>query len=191
MASQADARITAGLRPRTSSAYLATFKLFLAFVIFMDLQLPATMDTIVLYLEYLAQNSLKSCSLRNHISVLKHFFASFGWPVEVFNHRKVQLLIRSVERNARMQIRVKGVFTISLLEKLIKIVEPLKNGQVYKTVFLVAFLRFFRLASLLPSSAKEFQRTRYLTVGDVIWGKAELHLKSHVQKISRTRVNIK
>ena len=119
------------------------------------------MDTIVLYLEYLAQNSLKSCSLRNHISVLKHFFASFGWPVEVFNHRKVQLLIRSVERNARMQILVKGVFTISLLEKLIKIVEPLKNGQVCKTVF-------FRLASLLPNSAKEFQRTRYLTLGDVI-----------------------
>ena len=97
----------------------------------MDLQLPASMDTITLYLEYLAQNKLKSCSLRNHVSVLKHFFASFGWLVDVLNHRKIQLLLRSVERNARMQVRIKGVFTISLLEKLVKIVEPFKNGQVY------------------------------------------------------------
>ena len=75
-----------------------------------------------------------------------------------------------------MQVRIKGVFTISLLEKLKKIVEPLKNGQVYKTVVLVAFFGFFRLASLLPNSAKEFQKTRYLTLGDVIWGKPGVHL---------------
>ena len=75
-----------------------------------------------------------------------------------------------------MQVRIKGVFTISLLEKLIKVVEPFKYGQVYKTVFLVAFFGFFCLAWLLPNSAKEFDRTRYLTLGDVIWGKPGVHL---------------
>ena len=75
-----------------------------------------------------------------------------------------------------MQVRIKGVFTISLLEKLVKMVEPFKNGQVYKTLFLVAFFGFFRLASLLPNSVKELKKTRYLTLGDVIWGKPGVHL---------------
>ena len=75
-----------------------------------------------------------------------------------------------------MQVCIKGVFTISWLENLVKIVKPLKNGQVYKTVVLVAYFGFSCLASHLPNSAKEFQRTRYLTLGDVIWGKPGVHL---------------
>ena len=68
----------------------------------------------------------------------------------MYSHRKVQLLLRSVQMNARMQNRVKGVFTISLLKKLVKIIIKFENGQVYKTVFLVAFFFF----SVLPRFCK-------------------------------------
>ena len=90
-----------------------------------------------------------------------------------------------------MHIRVKGVFTILLLEKLVKVVEPFQNDQIYKTVFLVAFLAFFRLASLLPNSIKEFDRTRYLTLGDVIWGQPGVHLVMTCTKIGRPQANTK
>ena len=39
------------------------------------------MDTVVLYLEFLAQKTFKACSLLNSISLLKHLFALFNWPV--------------------------------------------------------------------------------------------------------------
>ena len=72
IAAQDNLRIVSGLRPKISTAYLSTFKLFLAFVVFMKLDPPYSLDTIVLYLEYITQNYLKICSLRNHVTVLKH-----------------------------------------------------------------------------------------------------------------------
>ena len=177
-------RVTSGSNPSISgyqkdsrgiattylASYTATFKLFLAFVIYCGLPSPSHMDTIVLYLEYLAQNNLKACSLRNHIAVLKHFFALFDWPVQALSSRKVQLMVKSVQMNAQLQIKVKGVFTVKLLRKLIQQTDKYHNGCVFKALFLVAFYGFFRLASLLPPAAAMFDRTRFPVVGDLIWG---------------------
>ena len=62
--------------------------------------------------------------------------------MDIFSDGKVQVLLRSVERNIKMHIRVKGVFTIPLLEKLVKVVEPFQNDQIYKTVILPFWLFF-------------------------------------------------
>ena len=176
LAGQAHKRIEAGLRPRTSAAYTATFKLFLAFVIYMGLTPPYSIDTIVLYLEFLAQKNFKACSLRNNVSVLKHFFALFNWPLAALSCRKVQLLLKSVQMNARMNIKVKGVISISMLQKLIKIVQKCYNGVTYKALFLMAYFGFFRLASLVPPTTGSFDKTRYFTVNDVVWGQPGAHI---------------
>ena len=43
-------------------------------------------------------------------------------------------------------------------------------------MFLVAFFSFFHLALLLPVSSKKFDKTRYLTLGDVILGQLGVHV---------------
>ena len=139
LADQAHKRIEAGLRPRTSKAYTATFKIFLAFVMYMGLSPSYNMNSIVLYLEFLAQKNFKACSLRNSISVLKHFFALFDWPISALSSRKVQLLVKSVQMNARMNVKVKGVITIDILKKLVKVVQKYYNGITYKAFFLTAY----------------------------------------------------
>ena len=116
------------------------FKLFLAFVIYCELPSPSHMDTVVLYLEYLAQNNLKACSLCNHIAVLKHFFALFDWPVQVLSSRKVQLMIKSVQMNAQLQIKVKGVLLSNCLKNLL-------NRQI-NIVMVVSSKHCFWLCSL-------------------------------------------
>ena len=88
LSNQAQRRMASGLRPRTLASYAATFNLYLAFVVYMELQSPRTLDTIVLYLEYVAQRGLKACSLRNHVAVLKHYFCMFGWSLKPFDSRK-------------------------------------------------------------------------------------------------------
>ena len=93
LAHQTVRRIAAGLRPRTAASYLATFKLFLAFVVYMDIAVSYLTKTIVVYLEFLAQNNLKCCSLRNHVSVLKHCFGLFDWPVSAFASTRVSLML--------------------------------------------------------------------------------------------------
>ena len=168
--------MASGLCPCTLASYTTTFKLFLAFVIYCDLSSPYHMDTVVLYLKYLIQNNLKACSLHNHVAVLKHFFALFDWPVHVLTSRKVQLIIKSVQMNAKLEVKVKGVFTITLLRKLVRQTDRYHNGCVFKALFLVAFYGFFRLASLLPPSIKDFDRTRFPILGDIIWGRPGAHL---------------
>ena len=85
LADQAHRRIEAGLRPRTSKAYTATSKIFLAFVIYMGLS-------------------------------------------TALSSRKVQLLLKSVHMNAKMNVEVKGVITIEMLKKLMKTVQKYYNG---------------------------------------------------------------
>ena len=61
--------------------------------------------------------------------------------------------------NAPLQIKVKGVFTVKLLNKLIKETDKYCNGCVFKALFLVAFYGFFRDI-----------------VGDIVWGNPGVHL---------------
>ena len=72
------------LHPRTSRAYQAGFRLFVSFMvkIMVKLVLPHTEETVLLYLEFLAQNGLKACSLKNHLSILDHYFLLYNWPVQ-------------------------------------------------------------------------------------------------------------
>ena len=114
-----------------------------------------------MYLEFLAQKDFRTCSLKSSISVLKHFFALFDWPVIALSSRKVQLLLKSVQMNAKMNVKVKGVITIEMLNKLVKIVHEYYNGVTYKALFLTAYFGFFRLASLLPPSIGLFDKPRY------------------------------
>ena len=92
----ADQHIAGGLRPRTLASYAASFKLFLSVMFYMGLHQPANLQTMVIYFEYLAQNNIRACSMRNHLSVLKHYFGLFNWPIVALTSRKVMLLIKSV-----------------------------------------------------------------------------------------------
>ena len=104
----------------------------------MNIAVPYATRTIIAYLEFLAQSNLK-ISLCNHVSVLQHYFGLFGWPVSAFASRRVQLLLKSVQMNAKMQISVKSVINISLLTKLVDYARKLHNGQVFAAIFLTSF----------------------------------------------------
>ena len=74
------------------------------------------MATIILDLKFLAQKNFKACSLRNNVSVLRHFFVLFNWPVLALSFRKVQFLLKSVLMNVKMTNRVKGVISVDVFK---------------------------------------------------------------------------
>ena len=85
---QAFRQIQVPFRPRTSAAYTTGFLQFLAFTVKMDLDPPYEETVVILYLEYLAQRGLKSNSIRNQVSILKHFFLLFRWPTFALSGKK-------------------------------------------------------------------------------------------------------
>ena len=162
------------LRPRTFRAYQAGFRVFVSFMVKMNLLVPHKEQTVLLYLEFLVQNGLNACSLKNHLSILGHYFSLYNWPVQALCAKKVSMLVKSVHVNARMQVRIKGIFSAELLKKLIVKMQRFTNSATYVT--LVSFFGFFRLSSLCPDSLSGFDRTRFPVLGDVIWGPPRAHI---------------
>ena len=80
----------------------------------MNLTEPRTEGIVLSYQEYLSQNGLRNCSLKNLVSILKHFFAIFNWSNIPLISRKIQLFIRSVQIIVNMKVKIKGVFTIKM-----------------------------------------------------------------------------
>ena len=46
----------------------------------------------------------------------------------------------------------------------------------YKALVLLGFFGFYRLSSLIPPNVRGFDKTRFLTHGDVVWGNPGAHL---------------
>ena len=68
-----------------------------------------------------------------------------------------------------MNIKLKGVFTISMLTELMQIVGQFDNGIVYQALFTLAFFGIFRLSSLVPAYVNSFVPSRFPLVLDLIW----------------------
>ena len=56
--------------------------------------------------------------------------------------KKVLLLIKSIQMNAKLHLRAKSVMSIGLLEKLSKMLTKFHNGVTYRAIFLIAYFCF-------------------------------------------------
>ena len=171
---QAYRRINAALRPCTSSAYMSKLKIFMAFATWYQFPLDHV-DTILAFLEFMAQNGSSAPSLLNHVSALRHFFKLYDLSDLCLSHRKVHLLIKSVSINSPYSPRYKTNFTIPILLDLAKECDKFSPGHVYKAIFLVAYFAFLRLSNMAPPSSSSFDPSRHFTRGDVIFGPPGAH----------------
>ena len=107
-------RIHAALRPSTVTAYAAKFKLFLAFSIFHQFQLT-DLDTILAFLEYMAQNGSRAHSVSAYVSTIKHYFALGDLDTRCLDNRQVHLLIKSVAVDSTYTPAYKANINIDIL----------------------------------------------------------------------------
>ena len=71
--------------------------------------------------------------------MLIHYFSLYAWPFTALADRQLQLLIKSVKINKKMNVRLKGVFFIDMLSELMFMVGDIDNGLVYQALFAMAF----------------------------------------------------
>ena len=58
--------------------------------------------------------------------------------------------------NSKVNLKIKGIFTIPMLTQLIHYAMQEVNGPTYRAIFLFAFFTFTRLASLVPNTVRTF-----------------------------------
>ena len=163
-------------RPRTRSTYSRQFKVFLAFACFMDVQDLQNIDLILCFLTCLHENGISAASTAGYLAAVKHNFVVYGLDVSIFENKLISLLQKSFAINAPIKIRQRGIIDIKLLQEIILACDNLQYPIIYKSIFLLAFFTFLRISNFAPLSVSQFDTSRHLTRGDVVWGHPGAHI---------------
>ena len=91
------------------------------------------------------------------------------FPIHVFDKPKVKLFLRSVQINRPLALSQKAIISSDMLLDIVLTCDRMYMGQVYKAVYLVAFFSFIRLSNFVPHRLSDFDPSRHLAVGDVIF----------------------
>ena len=186
LATDFQCRVNSGFRPRTLVAYKAKFRLYLAFLVHLDVSPVDSVTAVSLFIEYMAQQGLRAQSLRNYLCVLRHYFALYNLNLASTGHRSIQLAIKAVSYNAPLSFRVKGVISVNKLVQIIHAIGQMQNATTLKAIILLGFFGFFRLSTLVPPSVSAFSKSRFPTHGDVIWGAPGAHIIIKCSKSMQT-----
>ena len=146
------------------------FQLFLAFLVVVDLSLPAISSLDVLaFMEYLAQSGMSPDNITNHITAIRSISIIYGLDTAPFRDQRITLFIKSLKINRPLAPAVKLVTDHILLLQIVTVSAHLQYPLVYKSLYLLAFFSFLRLSNILPHTIKKFDKSRHLCVGDVVF----------------------
>ena len=107
--------------------------------------------------------------MQGYVAVLSHYFQLWDLNYKILGCRQIKLVLRSVAHNAPLKFSVKAVYSLDILEKLVKYTRSHKNRQILACLYLMGYFGFFRLSTLVPPNLATFEQIRYVTNGDIIW----------------------
>ena len=135
-----------------------------------------SVQSILCFFTYLFESGLSPASISGYLAALKQSFVLYNLNGDVFHDKQISLLFKSMVINAPLKVQHRGVLDISLLKNIINACQYLDYPILYKSIFLLAFYTFLRISNFSPSSDAEFDTTRHLTRGDIVWGMPGAHL---------------
>ena len=146
------------------------FALFVGFCVFLNIAFQqVTSEVIMAFMEFLVGNGASYSAVVNHISAVKAMLGLHGLPLAMFDSPRIKLFIKSVQMNRPITVSIPSIIDIPLLQKIVQICDTMYMGQVFKAVYLLAFYSFLRLSNIVPHSILQFDPSRHLARGDVLF----------------------
>ncbi len=130
---------------------------------------------IVAFVQMLHNCKMSSSTILNYLTGIKDQSIRLNLHFD-FDHYSVHQIIRACAKHPHTSVKIKKIFTLELLTKLITKAELLQHSVAYKAIFLMAFHGFFRISNLLPLSSQSFDITKQLARGDVVFSKSTAHV---------------
>ena len=185
-------RLQQALRPGTHRNYRAMFKVFLGYLCFLRCSTAKVSASVLLsFLEFLTQNYVTVSAVRNYISAIKTEFSLFGLDIKMFEDPRIAYYQRALIINRPFVAKVTPVIDVKMLENITLLCDTTYMGQIFKAVYLTAFFSFARMSNLVSHVARDFDPSRQLCRGDVIFRKPGVHLIIKWSKTLQTRDAIK
>ena len=124
------------------------------------------MTTLILlsYTEYLHQKVLSHANISYHMAGIRALFIIYGLDTSHFKDERVSLFI-----NAPLLLKTSKTITIEMLHQILQVCDAFHAPLVFKALYLFTFFSFLRLFNILPHAVRQFDVTRHLTRGDLIF----------------------
>ena len=90
---------------------------------------------------------LKYNSIVNHLSLLKNNFNAYNLPAQMLESHNVKLMMRACSLTMDFTPTIKGIFTINILNDIIRTCSVLGQPGMYRCIFLLAFFGFLRISN--------------------------------------------
>ena len=149
------------------------FKLYLAFLAFNALEPhQVIIDTVLAFFECLRLNHISHSQMLNYLSALKAFASRFSLDVSVFQHSKLTLYLKAVQKSSPKLIKLDNIVDKILLHQILLKCDATQLGTVFKAAYLVGFFGFLRLSNLVPHSTTSFSHLKHLAKGDIFFSDA-------------------
>ena len=163
-------RLHSGFRPATALQYNRMFRDFLQFLKIAQLQ-TNQVNTIILlsYMEYLHQKGQSHANIANHLTGIRSSFILYGLNTEAFRDERIPLFVKALRINAPLSLKSQKIITIQMLQQILQTCDLLADPVLFKALYLFTFFSFLRMSNILPHSVKQFDGTRHLLRGDLIF----------------------
>ena len=162
-------RIKHAYAPKTWKSYQKMFLTFLTFCTFIHIEIELVEDVhIKLFMEFLFQNSLSVGVIRNYIAGIVMYHKWFGLPFHKFHHCQVTFMFKALERSTHKKPTNRQIFQVEDVINIINACTKYPYLQVFKTIYIFAYLGFLRISNIVPSSASKFDVNKNLCRGDVM-----------------------
>ena len=163
-------RLHSGFRPATALQYNRFFRDFLQFLELV--QVPTNqVNTLILlsYMEYLHQKGQSHANISNRLTGIRSSFIIYGLNTEAFRDERIPLFVKALRINAPLSLKSQKIITIHMLQQILQICDSLTDPVLFKALYLFTFFSFLRMSNILPHSVKQFDGTRHLLRGDLIF----------------------
>ena len=129
--------------------------------------LPATLDTVCLYCQFLSRSRTPR-STHNYLGGVKllHVFTGFDFPF--YDAPELKLTLRGLDRILKHALLRAPPVMLELLQELIKCATYSPRDLVFSCAFLFAFFLFAWISNLAPASISSFNPSKQLCRGDIV-----------------------
>ena len=159
-----------GFRPATLTQYTRMWKDFLAFQVAAGLSLHQVTPLVLLaYMQYLINASLSESNISNNLAAIRAFHIIHGLPTHPFQDRRIPLLLKSIKINRPFAPKIAQCLTIDTLHQVMATSAGLQHNITFTALYSFVFFSFLRLSNLLPHTTKQYDFTRHMARGDVIF----------------------
>ena len=188
----ATSRLTHAFSDSTKKAYNTLFRTFLAFVVFMTWNVhQVTTLNLLCFLECLQYNGVKYTQMANYLSAIRTKFIILGLDVACLNDSQLKYYQKAVQLQSPLNVQLKKIIDIPLLESIVKLCDFTYMGQVFKAVYLLSFFSFLRLSNLVPHAIAQFSPLKHLAQGDLIFRPDKVVIIIKWSKTMQTKNDIK